>query len=96
MVRKTSKRKKGNSVSGDFEGYIQVSEEPTEPVIASEPTPQLPPSLELAKRLEGSPVVFGENYQAALKVLVKEGVAADFGDEGHARGHKWRQFIKNS
>lgn len=55
------------------------------------PSPS-PGDLTLAKVLTGSP--FQVDDVEAHERLVGFGVAAHFGDEGYARGHKWRQWCK--
>ena len=93
-------RKKKSSKSKEFEAetvvvdesiYLEAAE--TEVVVEVVESSTVI-DLDLARQLSGSPVVFGEENQSALKRLVEEGIAADFGKEGHARGHKWRSAVK--
>lgn len=44
-------------------------------------------------QLEGTPKQFDYTAEYILKSLQKLGVAAEF-DEGWARGHKWREFVR--
>ena len=95
--KKSSKKKSVELKSEvvDESIYLEMAEEVVDEVV----TPKVEESpeaedMELAKRLKGHPVIFGGNYQAALARLVGEGIAADFGEDGHARGHKWRTAIK--
>lgn len=47
--------------------------------------------LMLAKKLTGSPILVSEDELEIYQRLAKFNVAADFGDEGFARGFKWKQ-----
>ena len=93
--KKTVKSKKPEASIEDFQGYTQTVEEMLEETTSESPAVNEPriSDVDLAKQLTGSPVIFGENYQAALGRLVEQGIAADFGDEGYARGCKWRSKI---
>ncbi len=55
---------------------------------------QKEPSLALATQLEGHPKVFAEQDLEGLLVLQSKGIAADFGEDGWARGHLWRAFVR--
>jgi hypothetical protein len=49
----------------------------------------------MAKQLEGTPHPFDLASVQILKSLCDRGVAADFGVAGYARGHKFREFMRN-
>jgi len=46
----------------------------------------------LIAQLQGTPKQFNADEVAILKQLAKQGIAADFGDDGWARGYKWHMF----
>jgi len=90
-TKKSSKSKKSEAPVDTFQRYTETVEEMlNEVTIQDIVVPSTSSDMKLAKQLTGTPVIFGENHQAALERLVSEGIAADFGDEGHARGFKWR------
>ena len=97
MARKKSSKRKESEVESviiDESIYLEVEEtaKEVEKTVAIEKA--VISDTDLAKKLDGHPIVFEEKYQEALKRLVSKGIAADFGEDGHARGHKWRRAVK--
>lgn len=54
------------------------------------------PNMTLAKQLTGTPKHFSKEHQRDLEYLVELNIAADFGDEGFARGSEWRVKVYKS
>lgn len=48
-----------------------------------------------ALSLKGNPEKLDKELTTVLKALEKAGIAADFGDDGWGRGHKWHSFVRN-
>jgi len=89
-TKKTKKSRKSETPVDDLQGYTETVEEMLDKVSIPETLVVTSSDLKLARQLTGRPIVFDEDCQAALERLVSEGIAADFGDDGHARGYKWR------
>ncbi len=92
MARKKSKDLETSEVhenTVDFDGEAPVS-------IQVNPVQEVPkePSLTLANQLEGHPKLFAEQDLEGLLVLQAKGISADFGEDGWARGHLWRAFVR--
>lgn len=77
-----------------------LEEQPEETYIVSDPISEptvavsKEPNRVLATLLEGRPKSFPVECKEDLQVLLEKGIAADFGSEGWARGHRWRAYIR--
>lgn len=93
--KKSSVKKSSEEIVEEVFDENEIVEDVEEGYTES-PAVDYPPvsDMELAKQLKGHPVLFGSNYSEALARLVEQGIAADFGEDGHARGHKWRLATK--
>ena len=50
--------------------------------------------LTIAKTLTGKPIQVPEESLSDYDQLVELGIAANFGNDGYARGYKWKQYCK--
>ena len=48
--------------------------------------------LVIAKQLSGHPKQFNNIEKEILESLVRKNIAADFGNEGYARGYRWHEL----
>jgi hypothetical protein len=94
MSKKSSKPTKSSkpftspkSIIVDESIYPEIEEQITQETV----------DFGLAKKLTGRPQTFGLDLKPKLERLVVEGIAADFGSEGYARGYAWRlKVLKRS
>lgn len=87
MIKSKKESKKETLSTYDSPEVLEVLEE----AAINQPST---PNRSLAIMLEGTPKIFQHSQTADLRVLQKEGIAADFGEAGWARGHKWRGYIR--
>lgn len=80
-----------NSIEVEEEDSVEVEE-----FVETVATAVSSPNMELAMQLEGSPKHFGEQHHRDLEYLVELNIAANFGDEGFARGSEWRKKVYRS
>ena len=63
---------------------VKVDEDTTDKRLTSLQAVEIKPlpNIKLAKKLTGKPQIFSEEYLSDFSVLLKQGVAAYFGEEG--------------
>jgi len=96
----TRKKSKITEEIVEIEEQVLEDQPENDHVLVADPVPDpsvttpKQPNRVLAILLLGTPKLFPEDCNEDLQVLLKEGIAADFGAAGWARGHRWRSFVR--